>query len=234
MCLPRPSRPQDLFGGPDGAAFAAAAAVGLNSADDSLPYSTNELNAPEYSTDDFRMFQFKVRRGKPLAGQRPACPALRQCQPVCGSGASTHAVAARGVQRAQLLFVVCRQSWPQTTWAIRHIKSRHKQQKPGADLGSPHLRAAAGHCSPRLPACRPAHTPAPFLLPPLLLLQVARCSKRYVHDWRACPFAHPTENARRRDPRLVKYLPVPCPDYKRGICLRCVLHCSALPSAALV
>jgi hypothetical protein len=52
--------PQDLFGG-DGAAFAAAAAAGLNSADESLPYSTSELNAPEYSTDDFRMFQFKVR-----------------------------------------------------------------------------------------------------------------------------------------------------------------------------
>lgn len=113
---PQPSRnarfstlfplPQDLFA--DGAAFAAAAAAGLNSADESLPYSTSELNAPEYSTDDFRMFQFKV----------------------------------------------------------------------------------------------------------------ARCSKRYVHDWRACPFAHPTENARRRDPRMVKYLPVPCPDYKRGICLR--------------
>lgn len=104
----QPGLDEDLFGGPDGAAFAAAAAAGLNSADDSLPYSTSELNAPEYSTDEFRMFQFKV----------------------------------------------------------------------------------------------------------------ARCSKRYVHDWRACPFAHPTENARRRDPRLVKYLPVPCPDYKRGICLR--------------
>ncbi len=52
--------PQDLFGGADGAAFAAAAAAGLNSADDSLPYSTSELNAPEYSTDEFRMFQFKV------------------------------------------------------------------------------------------------------------------------------------------------------------------------------
>lgn len=51
---------QDLFGGSDAAAFAAAAAAGLNSADDSLPYSTSELNAPEYSTDDFRMFQFKV------------------------------------------------------------------------------------------------------------------------------------------------------------------------------
>ena len=50
--------------------------------------------------------------------------------------------------------------------------------------------------------------------------KVARCSKRYVHDWRSCPFAHPTENARRRDPRTVRYLPVPCPDYKRGICMR--------------
>ena len=50
--------------------------------------------------------------------------------------------------------------------------------------------------------------------------KVARCSKRYVHDWRSCPFAHPTENARRRDPRTTRYLPVPCPDYKRGICMR--------------
>ncbi|KAL6777885.1 hypothetical protein ACKKBG_A16060 [Auxenochlorella protothecoides x Auxenochlorella symbiontica] len=50
--------------------------------------------------------------------------------------------------------------------------------------------------------------------------KVERCGKRCVHDWRCCPFAHPTENARRRDPRLVEYLPVPCPDYKRGICLR--------------
>ncbi len=46
-----------------------------------------------------------------------------------------------------------------------------------------------------------------------------KCPKRYVHDWRSCPFAHPTENARRRDPREVKYMPVPCPDYKRGLCL---------------
>lgn len=50
--------------------------------------------------------------------------------------------------------------------------------------------------------------------------KVTRCSKRYVHDWRACPFAHPTENARRRDPRVIEYLPVPCPDYKRGFCLK--------------
>lgn len=50
--------------------------------------------------------------------------------------------------------------------------------------------------------------------------KVSRCGKRFVHDWRSCPFAHPTENARRRDPRVARYLPVPCPDYKRGICMR--------------
>lgn len=47
-----------------------------------------------------------------------------------------------------------------------------------------------------------------------------RCSKRYAHDWRACPFGHPTENARRRDPREFKYCSIACPDYKQGFCLR--------------
>lgn len=27
-----------------------------------FPYSTSELTMPEYSTDDFRMYHFKVRR----------------------------------------------------------------------------------------------------------------------------------------------------------------------------
>ncbi|KDD76698.1 hypothetical protein H632_c135p2, partial [Helicosporidium sp. ATCC 50920] len=35
--------------------------------------------------------------------------------------------------------------------------------------------------------------------------KVCRCPKRCVHDWRSCPYAHPTENARRRDPRVVRY-----------------------------
>ena len=50
--------------------------------------------------------------------------------------------------------------------------------------------------------------------------QVLRCSKRYAHDWRECPFAHPTENARRRDPREHKYCSTACPDYKQGFCVR--------------
>mmetsp|Transcript_14015 Transcript_14015/g.34549 ORF Transcript_14015/g.34549 Transcript_14015/m.34549 type:complete len:618 (-) Transcript_14015:1777-3630(-) len=50
--------------------------------------------------------------------------------------------------------------------------------------------------------------------------KVMRCSKRFAHDWRACPFAHPTENARRRDPREFRYCAIACPDYKQGFCVR--------------
>jgi ribosome modulation factor len=32
-----------------------------------------------------------------------------------------------------------------------------------------------------------------------------------------CPFKHPNEKARRRDPRLYAYAPVMCPDDKKGI-----------------
>ena len=49
--------------------------------------------------------------------------------------------------------------------------------------------------------------------------KVTRCPKRQSHDWRSCPYAHPTENARRRDPRQVLYCAIPCPDYKQGFCV---------------
>eukprot|EP00210_Caulerpa_lentillifera_P005105 g4877.t1 len=54
----------------------------------------------------------------------------------------------------------------------------------------------------------------------MFCFKILRCCRRYAHDWRACPFAHPTENARRRDPREFKYCSLPCPDYKQGFCLR--------------
>ncbi|CAD7700682.1 unnamed protein product [Ostreobium quekettii] len=50
--------------------------------------------------------------------------------------------------------------------------------------------------------------------------KVLRCCRRYAHDWRACPFAHPTENARRRDPRDYRYCSIACPNYKQGFCMR--------------
>jgi hypothetical protein len=42
--------------------------------------------------------------------------------------------------------------------------------------------------------------------------RVLPCSKRYCHDWTTCPFAHPAEKAKRRDPRVYQYTGVACPE----------------------
>jgi hypothetical protein len=52
-----------------------------------------------------------------------------------------------------------------------------------------------------------------------LFLQVVPCSKRFVHDWTECPFAHPQEKARRRDPKIHTYTGIACPSMKKeGTC----------------
>ncbi|KAL1544752.1 zinc finger CCCH domain-containing protein 47-like [Salvia divinorum] len=48
--------------------------------------------------------------------------------------------------------------------------------------------------------------------------KVKPCSRAYSHDWTECPFVHPGENARRRDPRKYSYTCVPCPEFKKGTC----------------
>eukprot|EP00249_Psilotum_nudum_P024621 c29239_g1_i1 orf=348-2891(+) len=50
--------------------------------------------------------------------------------------------------------------------------------------------------------------------------KVRPCSRAYSHDWTECPFVHPGENARRRDPRRYHYSCVPCPDFRKGACRR--------------
>ncbi|KAK5842375.1 zinc finger CCCH domain-containing protein 30-like isoform X1 [Gossypium arboreum] len=50
--------------------------------------------------------------------------------------------------------------------------------------------------------------------------KVRPCSRAYSHDWTECPFVHPGENARRRDPRKFHYSCVPCPDFHKGACRR--------------
>ena len=50
--------------------------------------------------------------------------------------------------------------------------------------------------------------------------KVRPCSRAYSHDWTECPFVHPGENARRRDPRKYHYSCVPCPDFRKGACRR--------------
>ncbi|KAL8225138.1 hypothetical protein R6Q57_017695 [Mikania cordata] len=48
--------------------------------------------------------------------------------------------------------------------------------------------------------------------------KIKPCSRAYSHDWTECPFVHPGENARRRDPRKYHYSCVPCPEFKKGSC----------------
>ncbi|KAL3818983.1 hypothetical protein ACJIZ3_004888 [Penstemon smallii] len=48
--------------------------------------------------------------------------------------------------------------------------------------------------------------------------KVKRCSRSRSHDWTECPFAHPGEKARRRDPRKYHYSGSACPDFRNGEC----------------
>jgi hypothetical protein len=50
--------------------------------------------------------------------------------------------------------------------------------------------------------------------------KVKPCSRAYSHDWTECPFVHPGENARRRDPRKYNYTCVPCPEFRKGTCVK--------------
>ncbi|KVI09391.1 Ankyrin repeat-containing protein, partial [Cynara cardunculus var. scolymus] len=52
----------------------------------------------------------------------------------------------------------------------------------------------------------------------MFAFKIRPCSRAYSHDWTECPFIHPGESARRRDPRKIHYSCVPCPDFKKGQC----------------
>jgi hypothetical protein len=50
--------------------------------------------------------------------------------------------------------------------------------------------------------------------------KVRRCLRGRSHDWTDCPYAHPGEKARRRDPRRYHYSGAACPDFRKGGCKR--------------
>ena len=50
--------------------------------------------------------------------------------------------------------------------------------------------------------------------------KVRRCSRTRAHDWTECPYTHPGEKARRRDPRRFHYSGSACPDFRKGSCPR--------------
>ncbi|XP_044480059.1 zinc finger CCCH domain-containing protein 20-like [Mangifera indica] len=48
--------------------------------------------------------------------------------------------------------------------------------------------------------------------------KVRKCARGRSHDWTECPYAHPGEKARRRDPRKYHYSGAACPEFRRGSC----------------
>ncbi|PHT73555.1 Zinc finger CCCH domain-containing protein 49 [Capsicum annuum] len=50
--------------------------------------------------------------------------------------------------------------------------------------------------------------------------KVRRCTRGRSHDWTECPYVHPGEKARRRDPRKYHYSGTACPDFRKGNCTR--------------
>lgn len=48
--------------------------------------------------------------------------------------------------------------------------------------------------------------------------KVRKCVRGRSHDWTECPYAHPGEKARRRDPRKYHYSGTACPEFRRGSC----------------
>ncbi|GMI92711.1 tandem zinc finger 3, Arabidopsis thaliana oxidation-related zinc finger 2 [Hibiscus trionum] len=74
----------------------------------------------------------------------------------------------------------------------------------------------------------PSNEPDPELLGPvdacscdhfrMFEFKVRRCARGRAHDWTECPYAHPGEKARRRDPRMCHYSGTVCPDFRKGNC----------------
>ncbi|KAI4316565.1 hypothetical protein L6164_024537 [Bauhinia variegata] len=48
--------------------------------------------------------------------------------------------------------------------------------------------------------------------------KVRKCARGRSHDWTECPYAHPGEKARRRDPRKFHYSATVCPEFRKGDC----------------
>jgi len=51
--------------------------------------------------------------------------------------------------------------------------------------------------------------------------KVRKCQRGRSHDWTDCPYSHPGEKARRRDPKKYNYSGNPCPEFRKlGNCTK--------------
>lgn len=132
--------------------------------------------------------------------------------------------------------------WKSTEWRMLHMKasSRFSRLGPPAAEASLLPRARVQLPSPSMALCKGWAAGAPPFRPSLAsaglrprrsvplgaqpctaaspnphALQVAPCHKRYAHDWSTCPYSHPRDAARRRDPRVHPHTGVACPAMKQ-------------------
>nr|GFC42122.1 hypothetical protein [Tanacetum cinerariifolium] len=71
------------------------------------------------------------------------------------------------------------------------------------------------HVDPSLPKIKNSTYSDEFMM---YSFKVVPCSHVHFHIWEECPFFHPGESARRRDPRKYPYSCVPCPKFRKGTC----------------
>ncbi|KAK8489782.1 hypothetical protein V6N13_096424 [Hibiscus sabdariffa] len=50
--------------------------------------------------------------------------------------------------------------------------------------------------------------------------KIKHCPGMYSYDWTNFPYTHHDEKAERRDPRKYPYIPIICPDFRDGVCLK--------------
>lgn len=101
-----------------------------------------------------------------------------------------------------------------------------------AVVNSPYsVPSPIGDCFAALHRYLPSNEPDPMMPEPadpdlldepfnddfrMYVFKVKRCPRGRSHDWTMCPFAHPGEKARRRDPRRFQYSGTACPDFRKG------------------
>ncbi|PUZ66388.1 hypothetical protein GQ55_3G303700 [Panicum hallii var. hallii] len=95
----------------------------------------------------------------------------------------------------------------------------------GVHQSDPRAWCAWAHRGHRLWAAMPAA----FWL---YVYKVQRCPEMSSHDWKACPYAHIGERARRRDPRRFPYLAAPCAEYLASRRQHLLARTGAAPSCA--
>lgn len=152
-----------------------------------------------------------------MAAAGGAANAVAATRLLLAAGASVDALSASGLRAGDLL--------PRATAAEKAIRLLLKS--PAVSPSSSPKKSASPP-SPPPPQDAKKEYPPDLTLPDLksglfstdefrmYSFKVKPCSRAYSHDWTECPFVHPGENARRRDPRRYSYSCVPCPEFRKG------------------